>query len=98
MSNYGRFIEPPRRGVLLAILHQSGVQGASVPVLASVAHQAGYTASREVIEADLVAMSDLGLVIVRTVGTIKLATIEQRGVDVATGQTHVPSIERADEL
>lgn len=98
MSNYSRFLEPRRRGVLLAILHQSGAQGASVHVLASVTRNAGYTASHEVIEADLAALSDLGLISTRKVGSITMATIEQRGIDVATGQTRVPNIERADEV
>lgn len=98
MSNYGKFLEPRRRGVLLAILHQSGAQGAGLSVLTSVAQQAGYRASYEVIEADLTMLSDIGLVTLRTIGTVQLASITQRGSDVATGQQTLPNIERATEF
>lgn len=98
MNNYGKFIEPRRRGVLLAILHQSAIQGASVPVLASVAQQAGYRAARETIETDLAVMADMGLLTLRDIGTVRMARIEPRGSDVATGQLALPGIERAEEF
>lgn len=98
MSNYGKFLEPRRRGILLAILHQSNNQGASVPVLASVSQSMGYRAARETIEADLAIMAEMGLLTVRDIGTVRLARIEPRGSDVATGQLTLPGIERAEEL
>lgn len=97
MSNYTRFLEPRRRGVILAILHQSNADGCSVPALASVVQHAGYRASREMVEADLQMLSDLGLLVVRDVGGVAFARITVRGVDVATGNQPMPGIERCSD-
>lgn len=94
--NFNQFLEPRRRGFLLAVLHQSGQQGSAVDVLKSMCHRAGYRVGDDALQVDVVALTDMGLATSRTIGTTQILTITSRGSDVATGQTILPNIERVD--
>ncbi|MBI2397725.1 MAG: hypothetical protein HYV17_07995 [Xanthomonadales bacterium] len=96
--SFSSFIEPRRRGFIVALLAQSGEQGANVPLVVSITQNAGYRASADVIKADLAALRDLGLLTLREIGTLQMARIEQRGRDFAGGQFDVPGLERVGDV
>jgi len=54
----------------------------------------GHACSRDKIRTNLTWLQEQGLVTLKTVGTIYVATITQRGADVATGRAVVPGVKR----
>lgn len=94
MANFDRFIEPRRRGLILAVLLKANIEGCSLPLLASIVRQAGYPADEETLAIDAAFLAKNGLLSQRKVGPLLFVAIEQRGRDVATGNLLLPGIER----
>jgi len=94
VDNYGDYLSRDRRLVILRIL--AGVQGYSTnsSILADLLEPRGHRPSRDQIHGDLAWLGEQALVTVEPVGSVHVATVTQRGLDVASGRAHCPGVKR----
>lgn len=83
-----------RRGVLLRVLHDQGDFALNDGVLQDALDRVGHRVARDVVLADLAFLAELGLLEIERLGSLALATLTRRGVDVATGRAIVPGVKR----
>ncbi len=94
MSKLIELVTESRRLALLTILEDSAGYTAADGLLRMQAEQIGHSAGLDTILADLAWLRDTGLITLRDVGGIHIASLTTRGQDVAHGRTHVPGVAR----
>ncbi|WP_298438022.1 ArsR family transcriptional regulator [Geobacter sp.] len=82
------------RLVILRALEQDLGYSHNESILHSVLEKFGHKCSRDQVRTELAWLQEQGLVTLETVADIFVATITQRGADVATGRTVVPGVKR----
>ena len=94
MSSYQRYLTEDRRLVILRVL--AGVPGysANSSILGDVLERYAHQPSRDQIHGDLAWLADQDLVTVEAVGSVHVATLTQRGLDVSQGRSHCPGVKQ----
>jgi|SRR6185369_2515728 len=96
MGNYADVINADMRLVILRFLMESD---GDYRLNSSILHKlldmkAGYTTPRDKMVTELFWLREQGLIELEESGTIYIATLTQRGHDVATGSARVPGVAR----
>lgn len=96
MSKYSHFLAEDRRLVILRILAEMPTYKANSSVLHSVLNQWGHDPSRDQVKTELLWLEEQQLVAVESIGdgAVLLATLTERGADVAAGRARVPGVKR----
>lgn len=89
-----QLLQADRRLVMLRILNESAGYTANESILDSGLDAYGHKVSRDVVKNELSWLSEMDLITVETVAETKVATITQRGIDVAEGQAVVEGVKR----
>lgn len=87
-------LQQDRRLVILRILNESAGYTANESILDSSLDAIGHRVSRDVVKAELSWLEEQGLLSLQTVINTQVATITQRGIDVAEGQAKHPGVKR----
>jgi len=85
-----------RRLVLLKGLEASVQYRANAFLLRSFADSVGHVVSADTIETDLAWLAEQALLSVVSSGSVTVATLTTRGLDVATGRATVPGVKRPE--
>lgn len=91
--NFAEFQEQDRRLVLLKALENAAQYRANAFLLRRYADAVGHVVSADRIEQDLAWLGEQGLIAVEKTGSVTVATLTQRGLDVATGRARVPGVQ-----
>jgi len=83
-----------RRLLILKALAAENDYSISDRVLRGLLAEFGHSLAMDVLHADLAWLQDIGLLNVEKVSTLSVATITQRGEDVAEGRAVIPGIRR----
>lgn len=91
---YADLMNEDERLVILRALEQDLGYSHNESILHSVLERFGHKCSRDKVKTHLTWLQEQGLLTLETVGNIYVATITQRGADVATGRAMVPGVRR----
>lgn len=91
---FDQFETEDRRLVLLRGLQHAAQYKANAYLLRRYAASIGHTVSADRLEADIAWLAEQGLVEADQVQGVTVATLTQRGQDVATGAVQVPGVQR----
>jgi Fe2+ or Zn2+ uptake regulation protein len=94
MNTLNTLVTEDRRLAVLTLLADSHAYQAGAPMLQMVLAGLGHAVALETVLADLTWLRDAGLVSLREVGGVHIATLSGRGLDVATDRTQVPGVAR----
>ena len=94
MRAFSDLVDEDRRLVILSCLKDDGGYSNNEFVIQAYAKEVGHDVSRDRIRTDLQWLEEQGLVTIKTVVNLHVATISQRGLDVAYGRTTVPGVKR----
>lgn len=93
--SFAAYLAEDRRLVLLRLLAEMPAYGANSSVLHSGLDRLGHKVPRDTIKADLAWLAEQGLVALEEVGPVVVATLAERGQDVAAGRAVVPGVKRS---
>ena len=94
MNPYADFLRQDIRLVILRLLDEMPGYKSNSSVLTNALETFGHTVSRDQTKTELAWLRDQGLVTVEDLGTVLVATLTERGADVARGRTTVPGVKR----
>lgn len=94
MSAFADLLTIDIRLVILRALAEDLNYSHNDSILHAVVRKFGHNVARDVIRTQLYWLQEQGLVTIEMVGDTSVATITQRGVDVATGAATVPGVKR----
>jgi hypothetical protein len=89
---HGRSVEAGMRLVLLRILLEMPGYRANSSVLSTMLHQLGHSATRDQVKTELRWLCEQGLITVDEVTSVLVATLAERGQDVAEGRAVVDGV------
>ncbi len=89
---YADFLRKDMRLVLLRILLEMPSYRANSSVLSSMLHQLGHSATRDQVKTELRWLAEQGLLTLEEVASVLVATLAERGQDVAEGRAVVDGI------
>ena len=92
--NYAEIVQADRRLVILKVLQDSAAYACNEHLLGSLLGSFGHVITADRLRTDLAWLAEQGLISVRDVGGVEIATIVQRGLDVAQGIASVPGVKR----
>lgn len=91
---YAEHVTQSRRLALLRVLAEAPGYAANESVLHTAATALGFRESRDQIRGDIAWLAEPGLLTVEDVSGIMVATLNRRGLDVATGAANHPGVAR----
>lgn len=91
---YPELVAADRRLVILHILNESAGYTCNEHLLISLLESFGHSPSHDALRTELAWLEEQGLVSVRDVAGVSIATLTTRGADVAAGRAHVPGVKR----
>lgn len=91
---FADLVASDRRLVILRALEQDLGYSHNESIIHSILGEFGHRCSRDLVRTDLTWLQEQGLVTLEDISGIYVATITQRGVDVATGTATVPGVKR----
>ncbi|MHC8342261.1 VpaChn25_0724 family phage protein [Pseudomonas sp. RT6P73] len=94
MSQYADFIRQDVRLVILRLLVEMTAYRANSSVLTMALDSYGHTLSRDQVKTELHWLAEQGALTVVDVGPVLVATLSERGQDIAAGRARVPGIKR----
>jgi hypothetical protein len=94
MNDYEKLLTEDRRLVLLRGLNSAVGYSSSNLLLQRYCQAVGHTVSVDRLTQDLAWLAEQGLCTVQQAEGIYVATLNQRGLDVATGRATVPGVQR----
>lgn len=94
MTAFGDLVDEDRRLVMLRCLKEDPGYSLNESVLQAMLEALGHNVSRDRVRTDLGWLREQGLVTVQEVVSVQVATITDRGIDVATGKAVVPGVKR----
>ncbi len=94
MSQYAEFLRQDMRLVLLRLLEEMPAYRANSSVLNAALDNFGHSVSRDVVKTELHWLSEQGAVSLEDIGPVLVATLTERGHDIATGKARVPGVKR----
>lgn len=92
--SYADIVEADRRLVILKVLADSAAYACNEHLLGTLVAAFGHAVTNDRLRTDLAWLAEQGLVEVRQVAGVEIATLTQRGLDVAQGRAHVPGVKR----
>lgn len=92
--DYAEHERQHRRLTVLRILGEAPGYSANESLLHQMVEQFGFRASRDQVRGDLTWLAEQGLVTTEETAGLLIATITQRGGDVAAGRSSVPGVKR----
>ncbi|TQL73074.1 ArsR family transcriptional regulator [Delftia sp. HK171] len=88
------FLRQDVRLVLLRVLTEMPAYRSNSSVLTSALERFGHAVTRDQVKSELTWLSEQGLVVLTDLGGVSVATLTERGQDVATGRVVVPGVKR----
>lgn len=92
--SYADIVEADRRLVILKVLQDSAGYACNEHLLGSLLGSFGHAIPADRLRTDLAWLTEQSLITVRDVGGVEIASLTQRGLDVAQGRAHVPGVKR----
>jgi hypothetical protein len=92
--NFAEFLREDMRLVLLRILTEMPAYRGNSSVLTEVLERFGHAATRDQVKTELAWLAEQGLLTLEDAGSVRVATLTERGQDVATGRAVTPGIKR----
>lgn len=92
--NYAEFLQQDQRLVILRILAELPSYRTNSSVLVTLLGNFGHSPSRDKVKTELRWLEEQGLLSVEDVGDVYVATLNERGADVAAGRASVPGVKR----
>lgn len=94
-GGFPSFLTEDRRLAILRLLESQESYRANESVLCTALDYIGHSVSRDAVKSDLAWLEEQGLISLELVGgMISVATLSQRGVDVAQGRARHPGVKR----
>ncbi len=93
-KDFAQHLRQDQRLVLLRILTEMPSYRANSSVLSNLLHQLGHTMTRDQVKTELRWLAEQGLLTLEEAGSVIVATLEERGQDVAEGRARVDGIQR----
>ena len=94
MKAYQKEVIENQRLAILLLLHDAPGYRANASILQSGLFSIGHKASRDQVKGQLTWLAEQDLVTTELVGDIMVATLTERGGDVAIGNVSVPGVKR----
>lgn len=94
MSKFAEFIRQDIRLVILRLLVDMTAYRANSSVLTMALDSYGHTLSRDQVKTELHWLAEQGALTLEDVGPVLVATLTERGQDIAAGRARVPGIKR----
>jgi|SRR5471032_933312 len=94
MTPYSDFIRQDIRLVILRLLVEMTAYRANSSVLTMALDNYGHTLSRDQVKTELSWLAEQGALTLEDVGPVVVATLSERGQDIAAGRARVPGIKR----
>jgi hypothetical protein len=94
MSKFAEFIRHDIRLVILRLLVDMTAYRANSSVLTMALDSYGHTLSRDQVKTELHWLAEQGALTLEDVGPVLVATLSERGQDIAAGRARVPGIKR----
>ncbi len=94
MNDFSDLLTTDRRLVLLRALEEDAGYSHNESVLQSVLEAFGHNISRDLVRTELTWLAEQGLVTLKAVAGVFVATLTARGADVALGRVVVPGVKR----
>lgn len=88
------FLRQDVRLVLLRVLTEMPAYRSNSSVLTSALERFGHAVTRDQVKSELTWLAEQGLVVLTDLGGVSVATLTERGQDVATGRVVVPGVKR----
>jgi len=93
-ENFSEYLRRDIRLVLLRVLVEMPEYRANSSVLTMALERYGHAVTRDQVKTELRWLEEQGLLKVEDVGPVLVATLSERGADVARGRAQVPGIAR----
>lgn len=94
MTPYSNFLRADMRLVILRSLVEMPAYRANSSVLNAALDNFGHSVSRDQVKTELQWLSEQGAVELEDIGPVLVATLTERGQDIASGKARVPGIKR----
>jgi hypothetical protein len=94
MTHYADFLRHDMRLVILRLLVEMPGYRANSSVLNTALDNFGHTASRDQVKTELHWLAEQGAMTLADMGPVLVATLTERGQDIAAGRACVPGIKR----
>ena len=94
MTQYADYLREDIRLVVLRLLVEMTAYRANSSVLTMALDNYGHTLSRDQVKTELHWLAEQGALTLSDVGPVVVATLTERGQDIAAGRTRVPGIKR----
>lgn len=94
MSQYSEFLRQDMRLVILRLLVEMPAYRANSSVLNAALDNYGHSVSRDQVKTELQWLAEQGAVSLDDIGPVLVATLTERGQDIAAGRARVPGIKR----
>lgn len=94
MTPYSDFIRQDIRLVILRLLVEMTAYRANSSVLTMALDTFGHTLSRDQVKTELNWLAEQGALTLEDVGPVMVATLTERGQDIAAGRARAPGIKR----
>ncbi len=94
MSKFADFIRQDIRLVILRLLVDMTAYRANSSVLTMALDEYGHTLSRDQVKTELHWLAEQGALTIEDVGPVLVATLSERGQDIAAGRVRAPGIKR----
>lgn len=93
-KDFAEHLRQDQRLVLLRVLSEMPSYRANSSVLSNLLHQMGHTMTRDQVKTELRWLSEQGLLTLEEAGSVLVATLSERGQDVAEGRGRVDGVNR----
>jgi hypothetical protein len=94
MSQYSDFLRQDIRLVVLRLLAEMTAYRANSSVLTMALDTYGHSLTRDQVKTELHWLAEQGALTLEDVGPVMVATLTERGQDIAAGRARVPGIKR----
>jgi len=94
MSKFANFLREDQRLVILRILAEMPAYRANSSVVTSALSQFGHSPSRDQVKTELRWLEEQGLIAVEDMDVVLIASLTERGADVAAGRAMVPGVKK----
>ncbi|WP_416739245.1 ArsR family transcriptional regulator [Pseudomonas sp. NFX71] len=94
MTHYADYLRQDIRLVILRLLIEMPGYRANSSVLNTALDNFGHTASRDQVKTELQWLTEQGAITLADIGPVLVATLTERGQDIAAGRARVPGIKR----
>lgn len=94
MNDFAEFLSQDQRLLILRLLAEMPEYRSNSSVLSAGLSRYGHGMSRDQVKTELTWLGEQRLVTIETVGPVLVATLTERGGDVAAGRARVPGVKR----